>query len=113
MLIKMLKGACACNDGVHSTWYKKDQEVISPEEITDENAQIFVENNIATLISEGIAPPLNKAFIPGETKGEGEDEDCEIIDIDDEDEEDELSDAPELVKELTNKPLFSRNKKRK
>lgn len=110
MLIKMLKGACACNDEVHSTWYKKDQEVISPEEITHENAQTFVENDIATLISEGIAPPLNKAYAPGETK-EDEDEDCEIIDVDDE--EDEQENAPELIKELTNKPLFSRNKKRK
>lgn len=108
MLIKMLKSFCACNDGVHSTRYHMGQEVIVPSEITRENAKVFLDNGIAELIAEDIAPPTNVPLASGKEGVEG---DVEIFDINDD--EDGLEGAPDIVKKLTDKPLFSRNKKRK
>lgn len=108
MKIEMLKSQGASNDGIFVTRYLKGQIVTSPEEITEENAKIFIENRIAKEIESKAGPSNQKVVTPEEQKLI--ENDVEIFDLDEDEEEPENED-PDVVKKLTENPLFSRKKK--
>ena len=104
--LKMKQDQPVSNDGIEVIRLKKDQIVESPKEITDEIFQILIVNNLATLIEEEEKKPLT-GFTSKEVTDSEVDEDTEIIDEDDEEIED-VSQEPEVVKKLTEKPLFNK-----
>lgn len=110
MKIEMIKSQGASNDGIFVTRYLKGQTVTSPAEITEENAKIFVKNGIAREIESKIGPQNQKVAFPEEQKAVIED-DVEIIDLDEDEDEPTLANEPDVIKNLTEKPLFSRKKK--
>ncbi len=106
MKIKMVKDMGVSNDGIGVVRLKAGEIYDVPRQVNLENAQI--------LIVEGLA---NK--IDDDKEEVVEDDDTEVIDIDDDEnddddgEEDKEDKEPEVVKELTDKPIFNKYNKNK
>ena len=107
MKLVMKQDQPVSNDGIEVIRLKKDQIVECPKEITEEIYQILVVNNLATVIEDEKEEKKPLTGFTGEEKNSDvDDEDTEIIDEDDD--EPEVSQEPELVKKLTEKPVFNK-----